>query len=149
MLVRQGVPGGEPHWSLPGGVLEEGELVAEGLAREVHEETGLEILEASRLAFVLQVDNLRAEPLREGRDPAEGYVVTVWTFEVEAWRGKLAPRDPDRVVSEARFVPLDEAIALLEAVRWHELTVGYLRGELERGSLHLRRWRADGGADVL
>ena len=30
------------------------------------EETGPEVLDASSLAFVLQVDNLRAEPLREG-----------------------------------------------------------------------------------
>jgi len=31
------------YWSLPGGILETGELLAEGVRREVREETGLEI----------------------------------------------------------------------------------------------------------
>ncbi len=41
LLVRRG---GEPlkgHWTLPGGVLEVGEALIEGVVREVHEETGL------------------------------------------------------------------------------------------------------------
>jgi 8-oxo-dGTP diphosphatase len=41
LLVRRG---GEPlkgHWTLPGGVLEVGETLLEGVAREVSEETGL------------------------------------------------------------------------------------------------------------
>ena len=43
LLVRRG---GEPlrgHWTLPGGVLEVGETLAQGVAREVKEETGLEV----------------------------------------------------------------------------------------------------------
>lgn len=35
--------GDEVHWGLPGGLLEKGETLAEGLRREVHEETGLQI----------------------------------------------------------------------------------------------------------
>jgi 8-oxo-dGTP diphosphatase len=149
LLVQQGEPGGELHWSLPGGVLEEDELLHEGLAREVREEAGLEIAGPLRLAFVVQVDNRRPEPLRLRDREGIGYLATVWTFEIGSWWGEVGPRDPDGLVREARFVPLDEATRRLEAVPWHELTVGYVRGELEPGSVHLRRWHADGGVDVL
>jgi 8-oxo-dGTP diphosphatase len=149
LLVRQGLPGEEPHWSLPGGVLEEGELVGEGLAREVLEETGVEIVGAARLAFALQIDNRRSEPLRAGRDEPVGYLATVWVLEVEGWKGDVVARDPEAVVSEAAFVPLDQAIRRLRTVPWHALTVSYLLGELEPGSLHLQRWHPDGHIELL
>ena len=149
LLVRQGPRGGEYHWSLPGGVLEDGELVGEGVARELREETGLDIVGPTRLGFVVQVDNRRPEGLRP-RDPAAaGYLATVWTFEVDDWRGDVLSRDPEGVVLEARFVPLDEAIARLGAVPWHSLTARYLRGELEPGSLHFERWHEDGRVERL
>ncbi len=43
VLIRRGNPPLEGHWSLPGGVLELGETVAEGVVREAREETGLEV----------------------------------------------------------------------------------------------------------
>jgi len=148
-MVRQGAPGEELFWSVPSGRIEDGELVIEGLAREVLEETGLEVVDPGRLAFVLQIDNLRAESLHEGRGPAGGYFATVWTFEVGEWRGELAPQDPDGVVSEARFVPIAEAIAHLARLEWQTVTTAYLRGEVEVGSLHLLRWHRDGRVEVL
>jgi ADP-ribose pyrophosphatase YjhB (NUDIX family) len=41
LLVRRGSEPLKGHWTLPGGVLEVGETIAEGIAREVREETGL------------------------------------------------------------------------------------------------------------
>jgi ADP-ribose pyrophosphatase YjhB (NUDIX family) len=38
VLVHQGPPGAE-FWALPGGVVDDGELVPEALVREVREET--------------------------------------------------------------------------------------------------------------
>ena len=41
LLVRRGTEPLKGHWSLPGGLLEVGESLTEGVKREVREETGL------------------------------------------------------------------------------------------------------------
>ncbi|MEW5872842.1 MAG: NUDIX domain-containing protein [Chloroflexota bacterium] len=41
LLVKQGY--GQQYWSLPGGVMEEGESIDQAAMREVREETGLDI----------------------------------------------------------------------------------------------------------
>ena len=43
LLVERGKQPLQGYWSLPGGVLEIGETLAEGIVREVREETGLEV----------------------------------------------------------------------------------------------------------
>jgi 8-oxo-dGTP diphosphatase len=43
LLVERGKPPLQGYWSLPGGVLETGETLEEGVRREILEETGLEI----------------------------------------------------------------------------------------------------------
>jgi len=43
LLVERGEQPLKGYWSLPGGVLETGETLAEGIIREVREETGLEV----------------------------------------------------------------------------------------------------------
>jgi 8-oxo-dGTP diphosphatase len=144
LLVRHGAPGEEPYWSTPGGVLEEGELVTEGLAREVREETGLEIVDPGRVAFVVQIDNRRPLQVHESRGPGGGYLATVWTFDVARWTGLVQPNDPDGFVREARFLPIEEAVGHLERISWQSPTVKYLRGELEPGALLLQRWQPDG-----
>ena len=41
LVARRGNPPLQGHWTLPGGVLELGETLSDGVAREVREETGL------------------------------------------------------------------------------------------------------------
>ena len=41
LLIRRGTEPMKGHWSLPGGLLELGESLADGVVREVREETGL------------------------------------------------------------------------------------------------------------
>ena len=43
LLVQRARPPLQGYWSLPGGVLEVGETLIEGIRREVREETGLEV----------------------------------------------------------------------------------------------------------
>jgi ADP-ribose pyrophosphatase YjhB (NUDIX family) len=43
LLVQRGREPGKGSWGLPGGVLELGETLAEGVRREVHEECGVDI----------------------------------------------------------------------------------------------------------
>jgi ADP-ribose pyrophosphatase YjhB (NUDIX family) len=43
LLIRRGQPPLEGRWSIPGGILELGETIAEGIARELFEETGLRV----------------------------------------------------------------------------------------------------------
>jgi 8-oxo-dGTP diphosphatase len=143
VLVRQGAPGEELFWALPGGVIEDDELVPEGLVREVREESGLEIAWPAPLAFIRQIDNREPVQMVGGR-PGVGYRVTVWTFDVTDWSGELAPKDPDGFVKEARFVPAAEAAELLRRTHWLELVADYLEGRVESGSLHFERWHEDG-----
>jgi ADP-ribose pyrophosphatase YjhB (NUDIX family) len=53
LLVERGKPPLEGWWSLPGGVLEVGETLDEGVRREVLEETGL-IVEPLRVAEIFE-----------------------------------------------------------------------------------------------
>jgi mutator protein MutT len=43
LLVQRGRDPMKGHWTLPGGVLEVGESLVDGVVREVREETGLEV----------------------------------------------------------------------------------------------------------
>ncbi len=52
LLVRRGREPLKGHWTLPGGVLEVGEALVEGVVREVKEETGL-VVEAIELIELL------------------------------------------------------------------------------------------------
>jgi 8-oxo-dGTP diphosphatase len=125
-------------WSIPGGRIEPGEFVVDALIREAREETGIEIVEPGRIAFLAQVDDRRV-----------GYFATVWTWEVASWRGEINAADPDGFVREAAWVALDEAAARLDLISWQLLTARYLRGELDSRPLWLRRVHEDGREEWL
>ena len=68
LLVRRGSEPLKGHWTLPGGMLEVGETLAEGVAREVREETGLEV---EPLELVEILDRIH----REGERVRYHYVI--------------------------------------------------------------------------
>ncbi len=95
LMVRRGKEPGRGLWTLPGGHLEQGELLAEAVRREVLEETGVEV-EVGDLAGIFEV-------LGDPHFVILDFLVTV-----------TGDRDlePSGDVEEARWVPLDDVPAL-------------------------------------
>jgi 8-oxo-dGTP diphosphatase len=137
LLVKNLRRDGGVDWSPPGGVVEvaEGEDVADGLTREVAEETG--IIVSAWEGPVWEVEAIAEE--------------MSWHLRVEvhralAWEGELSVDDPDGIVVDARFVPVEEC-ALQMADAWlptHEPLAAWLA---ERWTDRRRyRYRVDGSA---
>ena len=93
LLVRNRRRDGSHDWSTPGGVIEEGEDLLAGLAREVEEETGL-------------VVTAWAGPVYEVRilAPEMGWRLRVEAHRAVAFSGELTLDDPDGIVVDAAFV---------------------------------------------
>jgi 8-oxo-dGTP diphosphatase len=103
LLVRNRRRNGSLDWSPPGGVVDDGEALLEGLTREVAEETGLRVL--GWQGPVYEIDAV-AEGL--------GWRLRVEAYVATAYEGVLCPDDPDGIVVDARFVPFDACSVQLE-----------------------------------
>jgi ADP-ribose pyrophosphatase YjhB (NUDIX family) len=105
LLVQNRRRDGSLDWSPPGGVIEisDGESVTDGLTREVLEETGLSVDRWDGPLYSVEA---------EAGDMG-------WTLRVEVYRalsytGDLHVDDPDGIVVDARFVPVDDCGGHLE-----------------------------------
>ena len=92
--------GGSLTWNFPGGAVDPGEDLRSALVREVHEESGLKVLEIGRLAWVSQVYS--------GVD-ATGLLF--FMYEIDSWEGEISLENEVQggPVRAAEFVSYEEA----------------------------------------
>lgn len=107
LLIRRGQPPRLNQWSLPGGRLEWGETLQVAALRELKEETGVD---AELLGLLDVVDGVF--PARPGGEITRHYVMIDYAAR---WTSGEPVAGDD--AAEARFVTLDQAMAMVE---WDE-----------------------------
>ena len=96
LLVRNRRRSGELDWSPPGGVIDAGETLIDGLTREVAEETGVTVSRWQGPVYEVEV-----------AAPGLGWRLRVEAHLALEHAGGLRVDDPDGIVVEAAYVDAD------------------------------------------
>jgi 8-oxo-dGTP diphosphatase len=108
LLVRNRRRNGDHDWSPPGGVIDDGETLVDGLTREVEEETGVVVSRWWGPVYEVDVDA-----------PGLGWHLRVEAHVALDFTGDVRIADPDGIVVDAAFVdPTACADHLAECHRW-------------------------------
>lgn len=94
---------GNVEWTPPGGVIDDGESVTQGISREVLEETGLHVPRWDECHYSVTVTA-----------PDMGWQMTVESWFATVAHGNIALNDPDKIVEQALFVDLHDVESLLD-----------------------------------
>jgi mutator protein MutT len=131
LLVRRGREPLRGKWSLPGGLLELGESLEEGVVREVREETGLEV---KAVELIELLDRIH----REDAGIRYHYVIADYLCSVVG--GSLqAASDADAVRWVERAEWNSHSVLVLDSVTVRVIEAGWQRAKaLERGSQEAR-----------
>jgi len=112
VLVRRANPPRIGEWSIPGGMLELGETLRDGVAREIEEETGLKV-KSEEVLDVFDSIVIDADGKTQYHYVLVDYLCSVIGGELRAASD----------VSEAQWATLEEALSLVN----REITVGVIR----------------------
>lgn len=104
LLIRRGSEPLKGEWSIPGGMLEAGETIAEGVARELREETGLTVRVLDLIEVFERILHER-EPrqTRPAARPRYHFVILDYLCEKEAGEAR-----PGSDVTDVAWVREDE-----------------------------------------
>lgn|GEM_PF-97268 len=109
LLVCNRRRSGDTDWTPPGGVIDPGELLVDGLTREVREETGLEVVAWDGPAYTV----LAEAPGLGWRLRVEVHLATEVTGTL------LVGDDPDGIVVDAEFFGVERCAEILDSThRW-------------------------------
>ncbi len=97
-------PAGKDAWTLPKGLVEEGESLVQAAARETREETGLEVVPGERVGDISYVYSWHDTP----GGPLVRIFKRVYYFLMEPTGGALSAHDEE--IDEARWFQIDEAL---------------------------------------
>ncbi len=115
-------PEGKPYagyWEFPGGKLEAGETVAQALARELHEELGIDIQNCT--------------PWKSEQMDYPHALVNLHFCKVTAWRGELVMREAQQMAWQQLPVNVKPVLpGTLPVLRWFAEERGF-EGDVETG----------------
>jgi ADP-ribose pyrophosphatase YjhB (NUDIX family) len=121
LLIRRGREPLKGHWSLPGGLLELGESLTEGVIREVREETGLTV---EPVELVELLDRIH----REGERVRYHYVIADYLCRVTG--GQLqAASDADAAKWVERAEWNSHSALLLDPITVRVIEMGWQRAQ--------------------
>ena len=114
LMVRRGRGPAQGEWSIPGGRVEAGETLMTAVAREVFEETGLEVVAERFIGWVERI--------------SDDYHFVIHDFLVTVLDERPKPTAGDDA-AEARWVPLEEVtdLVLVEGLADFLAEHGFLR----------------------
>jgi 8-oxo-dGTP diphosphatase len=112
LMIRRGHGPAAGEWSVPGGRVESGELLAEAVVREVREETGIECVCGQLVGWVERLD--------------AGHHFVILDFEATVLSDASPMADTD--AAEAAWVPLEDVpeLRLVEGLAEFLREHGYL-----------------------